>query len=199
MPEIRDYQKANESAWLRCRVLAFLETPYFDDVLTEKPRYAGSAIELVAFEDGALVGLVDVEVQETSDKHPKIGVIWNLAVHPDFQGRGIGRRLLEFAMKRASQLNIGRFEAWTRDDPVICAWYESHHFELVDQYLHVYLNQQESFNSLTCSVPDMIVLKAFAQYTGNDSERIRRRFDRTYECRRYVLDFEKVDAAHEAF
>ena len=28
---IRDYEPADEEAWLRCRVLAFLHTAYYDD------------------------------------------------------------------------------------------------------------------------------------------------------------------------
>jgi ribosomal protein S18 acetylase RimI-like enzyme len=153
-------------------VLAFLETPYFDDVLTEKPRYASSAIEFVAFEDGELVGLIDVEEQMMIDKRLKTGAIWNLAVHPDFQSRGIGRRMLKLAMERAAKLDISRFETWTRDDPATCAWYESQNFKLVDQYLHVYLSRQELIESLTCTERDMTVLKAFAQYTGTEPGRI---------------------------
>jgi ribosomal protein S18 acetylase RimI-like enzyme len=118
----------------------------------------------------------------------KTGVIWNLAVHPDFQRRGVGRRLLELAMERAAKMGISRFEAWTRDDPEICGWYESHRFTLVDQYVHVYMNQQESIELLTCNEPDMAVLKTFAHYTGAEPGRIRKRFDRTHECRQYVLD-----------
>jgi ribosomal protein S18 acetylase RimI-like enzyme len=189
MTHLREYRKSDELAWLRCRVLAFLETPYFDDVLTEKPQFASPAIELVAFDDSEFVGLIDVEEQAANEKQLKTGVIWNLAVHPDFQGRGVGRRLLELAMKRAAQLAIRRFEAWTRDDPATCAWYESQGFKLVDQYLHVYLNQQESTGSLICTESDMMVLKAFAHYTGAEPGTIRKRFDRTHECRQYVLDF----------
>jgi ribosomal protein S18 acetylase RimI-like enzyme len=192
MNDIRTYQERDEQAWLRCRVLAFLETPYFDDVLTEKPQYASDAIELVAFKDGELVGLIDVEKQVTDDKQLKTGAIWNLAVHPDFRSRGIGRRLLQQAMQRAAKIDLGRFEAWTRDAPTTCAWYESQGFSLADRYLHVYLHEQESVDSLTCDIPGMTVLKAFAQYTGAEPESIRRRFDRTYECRKYVLDFFSV-------
>lgn len=32
---IRDYQNTDEQAWLRCRVLAFLNTAYYDTVLIE--------------------------------------------------------------------------------------------------------------------------------------------------------------------
>lgn len=31
--QVRDYQPADEQGWLRCRVLSFLGTAYFDDVM----------------------------------------------------------------------------------------------------------------------------------------------------------------------
>jgi hypothetical protein len=80
--------------------------------------------------------------------------------------------MLKLAMERAAKLDISRFEAWTRDDPATCAWYESQNFKLVDQYLHVYLSRQELIESLTCTERDMTVLKAFAQYTGTEPGRI---------------------------
>ena len=189
MIDIREYRMADERAWLRCRVLAFLDTPYFDDVLTEKPQYAGSAIELVAFEDNQLAGLIDIEAQVPNGKQPETGVIWNLAVHPDCQRRGIGQRLLELAKQNAVQRGIGRFEAWTRNDPATCAWYESQGFQLNGCYLHVYLNPKEAEELLTCTDPELKILKAFAQYTGDDQNRISGCFERTHECRQYVLEF----------
>lgn len=30
--QIRDYRDPDEASWLRCRVLGFLDTSYFDDV-----------------------------------------------------------------------------------------------------------------------------------------------------------------------
>ncbi|WP_199238378.1 hypothetical protein [Kribbella steppae] len=37
---VRDYASADETRWLRCRVLAFLDTNYYDDVATVKARIA---------------------------------------------------------------------------------------------------------------------------------------------------------------
>ena len=188
MTHIRDYQDSDEPAWLRCRVLAFLQTPYFDDVLTEKPRYPQPAIELVAIEDGQLAGLIDIEDRVTPGKQPKTGVIWNVAVHPDFQRRGIGRSLLELAKETAVSRGIARFEAWTRDDATTCSWYESQAFKLVDRYLHVYMSQKEAAKSLVCTELDLKILKVFAHYTGDDPEYVRSHFERAHECRQYALD-----------
>lgn len=48
--EIRDYQKEDQTSWLRCRVLAFLDTAYYDVVAKEKEVYQYPSIELVAIE-----------------------------------------------------------------------------------------------------------------------------------------------------
>jgi hypothetical protein len=49
---IRSYEPAHEQSWLRCRVLAFLDTAYFDSVEREKEPYDQPAIELVEGEGG---------------------------------------------------------------------------------------------------------------------------------------------------
>lgn len=36
---IRDFQPSDETAWLRCRVLSFLETDYYDDVHASTTEY----------------------------------------------------------------------------------------------------------------------------------------------------------------
>lgn len=45
---IREYGPEDELGWVRCRVLSFLNTAYFDNVLKEKEKYINPAIELVA-------------------------------------------------------------------------------------------------------------------------------------------------------
>jgi hypothetical protein len=44
---IRNYKKEDEQGWLRCRVLAFLNTAYYDNVLNKKEVYERPSIELV--------------------------------------------------------------------------------------------------------------------------------------------------------
>jgi len=83
---IRPYEPSDEEAWLRWRVLSFLGGAYFDDVAREKERYERPAIELVAEEDGEVVGLIDVECEEApgsvcSERPGLAGMIWHLAVH----------------------------------------------------------------------------------------------------------------------
>ena len=63
---IRPYTADDETGWVRCRVLSFLDSAYFDDVHREKERYENRAIELVAEMDGSVVGLVDVDLDTAS-------------------------------------------------------------------------------------------------------------------------------------
>ena len=58
--EIRDYQIEDETSWVRCRVLSFLDTAYYDIVAREKERYQHPSIELVAVENGVVIGLLDI-------------------------------------------------------------------------------------------------------------------------------------------
>ncbi|WP_144265415.1 GNAT family N-acetyltransferase, partial [Nosocomiicoccus sp. HMSC059G07] len=91
---IRDYEVSDEAGWVRCRVLSFLQTAYFDNVLTEKERYDNPAIELVAEIDGQIVGLIDVEYETEeltvcSRGAGLGGMIWHIAVQPDYYRQGI--------------------------------------------------------------------------------------------------------------
>ncbi|NJO92449.1 MAG: GNAT family N-acetyltransferase [Chloroflexia bacterium] len=97
---IRKYENSDETGWLYCRVLAFINTLYFDNVLNRKEKYKNDSIELVAEINGEIVGLIDVEldsdeVKVTSSEGGFGGMIWHIAVHPKFQGKGIGSSLLK--------------------------------------------------------------------------------------------------------
>src|SRR5690606_25497830 len=114
---IRPYRAEDEQQWLRCRVLSFLDTAYYDNVLQEKEKYDHEAIELVANIGNQIVGLIDIELEEKSGSicsNPQLisGMIWHVAVHPDFRRRGIARYLLSHCIQIARTLGIQRFEAW---------------------------------------------------------------------------------------
>ena len=61
--EIRAYRKEDETGWVRCRVLSFLDTAYYDNVLREKEKYENPTIELVAVYENQIVGLIDIEYE----------------------------------------------------------------------------------------------------------------------------------------
>ena len=90
--DIREYKPADESSWLRCRVLSFLDTSYYDDVARAKPEIPAPGMELVAVDQRETVlGIMDISIDG------ELATIDTVAVHPDHQHDGIGRSLLLYA------------------------------------------------------------------------------------------------------
>lgn len=193
-PAVRQYRDEDEEGWVRCRVLSFLGSAFFDDVRREKERYEHPAIALVAEDDGEIVGLIDVECEEEAgtvcSRRPGLGgMIWHVAVHPDHQRRSVGSALLREAEREARSRGLVRFEAWTRDDAHVQRWYESHGFEQVDSYLHVYVELAEGLRELFPITEGLRPVKLFAHYTGDDRDEVRRRFARVHDCVLYERRF----------
>jgi GNAT superfamily N-acetyltransferase len=185
---IRTYQPEDEKGWVRCRVLSFLNTAYFDNVFREKEKYNHPAIELVAEVDGMIAGLLDLEYEEEertvcSRGTGLGGMIWHIAVHPDFQRRGIGAALLKEAARLAKKHGLNRMEAWTRDDRWVRAWYEKNGFVQKESYLHVYMNGEDELKgTVPAGLKDLYPVKVFAHYTGEDTAMIKNSFKRVHEC-----------------
>jgi ribosomal protein S18 acetylase RimI-like enzyme len=185
---IRPYRTSDEIEWLRCRVLAFLNTAYYDNVLNKKEVYNNPSIELVAEEDGKIVGLIDIELEETpgavcTSTSTRSGMIWHIAVHPDHRRKGIGNQLINEAEKILVDKGINRIEAWTRDDIWVVSWYKRNGFEKKDTYLHVYMDSGEELEGNIKSEKEKLYpILAFAHYVGDDHEVIKRQFKRVHEC-----------------
>lgn len=184
---IRPYRDGDEPGWVRCRALSFLGSAYHDDVRTEKERYDGPSIELVAEAGGEIVGLIDVELEREpgtvcSEREGRGGMIWHVATHPDHQRRGVATALLAEAERRARAEGIVRLEAWTRDDAHVHAWYESHGFEVVDSYLHVYVELDEGLRDVFPIAEGLRPVKLFAHYVGERRDEMRQRFRRVHDC-----------------
>lgn len=202
-PIIRSYEPRDETGWLQCRVLAFLETAYFDDVLKKKERYVAPAIELVADLNGAIIGLLDIEC-ETEPKtvcsptdeasQGLAGMIWHIAVHPDYQRRGIAQALLNEAKNLAVLQKVERFEAWTREDPPINKWYQNHGFRKIEKYYHIFTTQEEMRKTkiISSEMNDLYPVTAFCHYLGEDKKFLSN-FSRVNECRRYDMIFGQAD------
>jgi GNAT superfamily N-acetyltransferase len=180
--EVRDYAPADERAWLRCRVLSFLGTPYFDDVMPAKKSPSAGA-ELVAVEAGAVVGVLDLSVDGT------LATIDTIAVHPDHQGRGIGTRLLKVARTRAAALGATTIDAWTRDHEPTLRWYRSRGFAESSHFLHVYADyyaRQGEPADAVLGRPGLSPVKVFLEATLDHEAEMRRKFSRVYVCRRFA-------------
>ncbi|MFD9945073.1 GNAT family N-acetyltransferase [Nonomuraea sp. NPDC059023] len=180
---LRDYARADESSWLRCRVLAFLRTAYFDDVAPAKPAIAAPGFELVAADrHGTVLGLMDVAVRG------ELATIETVAVHPDHQHAGIGRALLEQAMTRVRTMpTVTALDAWTRDDPDALRWYRAMGFRESDHYLHVYATAGEPERALTGARPGLFPVSVFLHAGLAEEERLRREFARVHVCRRFSI------------
>ena len=184
---MRPYREADEQGWVRCRALSFLGSAYHDDVRADKERYEGPSIELVAHAGGEVVGLIDVELEQEpgtvcSERDGLGGMIWHVATHPDHQRRGVAGELLREAERLARPEGVLRFEAWTRDDAHVHAWYESHGFQLVESYLHVYVELEDGLRDLFPITEGLRPVKLFAHYVGDERDEIRRRFARVHDC-----------------
>lgn len=81
-------------------------------------------------------------------------------------------------------------EAWTRDDAGTLRWYESHGFEWVKSYVHVYLQGSDEIRgAIGSSVAGLTPAHVFAHYVGDEVEAIRTRFNRVHDCNCYRLRF----------
>lgn len=183
---IREYTTTDETAWLRCRVLSFLHTAYFDDVLRSKPDGQAPGLELVAVDgDGLVVGIMDTSIDDA------LATIDTVAVHPDHQHRGLGRRLLERTRSGARALGATGLDAWTRDDADTLAWYRAMGFAESDHYLHVHANyytdRGEPGRAIGAPRPGLRPIMAFLHAGLADEEQLRGEFARVHVCRRFAM------------
>jgi len=179
---IRPFDPADEQKWLRCRVLSFLDSAYFDNVERAKPTYQNPSIELVA-DSGDIVGFLDIELESSPGSLCRElsgpgGMIWHLGVHPDYRRIGIAQQLLREGVVRAKAAGATALEAWTRDDVPARAWYERNGFKRVSAYWHVDMDG----DLVTTDIPQLFPVSVFAHYHGEDIESLRDRFEAVYEC-----------------
>lgn len=183
--DIREYTDRDEPSWLRCRVLSFLTTAYFDDVVVHKPPVGAVGFEFVAVNaDQTVVGLIDVVVDGA------VGTIDNLAVHPDHQHRGIARALLAHAIAQGRVRPLTALSAWTRDDPAALGWYRAMDFVETDQYLHVFANRNADPAEPDRAIGEMRsglqLVSAFFHAALDDESELRQQFTRVHICRRFT-------------
>jgi homoserine kinase type II len=184
-PEIREYRAADEASWLRCRVLAFLDTCYYDDVWTSKPAAGAdvdAVVELVAVDEGRVVGILDAAVRG------ELATIENVCVLPEYRGAGLGTALLREACARLAGSGARVLDAWTREDAAAIAWYGRCGFVEETTYLHVY-TEYNGGERMAGTHPPYRPMVVFAHAKREFEERARAEYARVYVCRRMMQPF----------
>lgn len=124
---IREYTAADEIAWVRCRVISFLDSSYWNDVKREKERYPHPSISLVADDGGMIVGLIDAELDSedlTVRDHGRGAVVWHMAVLPEYRRFGVGMALWKEMEKRLMRMGVTHCELWTQEDTAANQFYQ---------------------------------------------------------------------------
>ncbi|MEU6343244.1 GNAT family N-acetyltransferase [Streptomyces sp. NPDC046977] len=181
---IREYTPADETSWLRCRVVSFLGTAYFDDVRASKEASPTAALDLIAVDAaGTVAGIMDTTLDG------EVATIDTVAIHPDHQRRGLGRRLLALTRDRARQAGASTLDAWTRDDEATLHWYRAMGFAESDHYLHVYASHRsgsgEPDRAIAERRPGLLPMASFSHARLADAALLRGEFDRVHVCRRF--------------
>lgn len=175
---VRDYEPADETSWLRCRVLGFLATSYHDDVWQARRR---TDLELVATDGGVVVGVLDVSVAGPE------ATIDTVVAHPDYRGRGVATALLTEALRRLERCGVRQIDAWTREDKAALGWFARNGFVETSRYLHVYASADEVGTVLSAK-HGLMPVGAFLHARIERETEMRQRFERVHVCRRLVRE-----------
>ena len=178
---IRDYTPADEESWLRCRLLSFLHTNYYDDVVPARPTFTEPSIQLVAVNADLVVGVMDVTIEDT------LATIDTVAVHPDHARQGTATALLTEALDRLSAHGADTLDAWTREDAAANAWYRANQFTEETRYIHVHTRgKEETAQAVRGTTGGQVPLSAFVHAPIDQEAALRAHYKRVYICRRYV-------------
>ncbi len=179
---LRDYRDSDAAGWLRCRLLSFFPTDYYDDVVTRRPSYDVLALRRVAVAGDAVVGLMDATIS------PPRATIEVLAVHPDHQRLGVASGLLAGVVEDLRPYGVSELDAWTREDVAANAWYQRSGFTERFSYLHVYKDFSDDGAGFTCPEGLTGPFLAYCQAPHELETAVRARFSRVYVCRQYVRE-----------
>ena len=180
--QVREYSKSDETSWLRCRVLGFLDTSYFDDVWRVRPE-SSSGWSLVGVLHNEIVGICEASPAEHG------ATIDTIAVHPDHRRTGLASALLGELFRRLKQSDVREVDAWTRDDPGTLAWYRACGFEARYRYLHVFADGEAEMADAVTVSPDLDPRSGFFHADTQDvavEADLRQRFSRVHACHRFV-------------
>ena len=193
---IRPYNSSDEENWLKCRLVSFHDSAYYDDVYTKKPIFDNSSLELVAEIDGKIVGVLDLEKDNKDGTicYCKSGLgamVWTIAVLPDYRRFGIASQLILKVVDWAKSKDIDFIEAWTRDDKWVLDWYESVGFSRFHSYWHIYFKGNNAKSLFRSNDKDIALQSVFAHSDKNPKTLDQNKIDRFYKCSGYKLEITK--------
>tara|TARA_A100001234_G_scaffold193502_1_gene181287 strand:- start:10 stop:603 length:594 start_codon:yes stop_codon:yes gene_type:complete len=193
---IRPYDTSDEENWLKCRLVSFHNSAYYDDVYIKKPTFDNPSLELVAEIDGKIIGILDLEKdnKDGSICYCKSGLgamVWTIAVLPDYRRFGIASQLILKAVDWAKTKDIDFIEAWTRDDKWVLDWYESVGFSRFHSYWHIYFKGDNVKSLFESNDKDISPQSVLAYSNKNPKTLDQNKIDRFYKCSGYKLDITK--------
>ena len=193
---IRTYNSSDEENWLKCRLVSFHDSAYYDDVYTKKPTFDNPSLELVAEINGEIIGIIDLEKdnKDGSICYCKTGLgamVWTIAVLPDYRRLGIASQLILKSVDWAKSKDIDFIEAWTRDDKWVLDWYESVGFSRFHSYWHIYFKGDNAKALFKSNDKDISPQSVFAHSNKDPKTLDQNKIDRFYKCSGYKLDITK--------
>ena len=191
---IRPYNSSDGENWLKCRLVSFHDSAYYDDVYITKPIFNNLSLELVAELNGKIVGILDLEKdnKDGSICYCKSGIgamIWTIGVLPEYRRFGIASKLVLKAMEWAKSKDVNFIEAWTRDDKWVLDWYESLGFAIFHSYWHIYF-KGDNMSLFESNDKDIAPQSVFA-HSDKDPRTLDKKIDRFYKCYGYKLELTK--------
>ncbi|UBH16487.1 GNAT family N-acetyltransferase [Macrococcus armenti] len=87
---------------------------------------------------------MDIEIKNSNcsyDSNKRGAMIETIAVHPDYQRRGIAIALLVESVKLLEKMKIDYLECWTREDIASNGWYQKNGFKGFNEYYHVFTDK----------------------------------------------------------
>ncbi len=163
---------------MRCRVIAFLDTAYYDDVTSRRPDHR-PGLAVVAVHRGQVVALCDVSLGGDDE-----ATIETIAVHPEHRRSGLATAMTDVLLPRLAHARVNRLHAWTRDDATALSWYENAGFEETFRYLHVYASTPEEAARNAGDDRRLMPRGAFFHAGIEHEAELRRAYERVHVCRR---------------
>ncbi|MHA1513195.1 MAG: GNAT family N-acetyltransferase [Candidatus Hodarchaeales archaeon] len=175
--QILKYESKYEDQWLECLRISFFDSLYHDSVLKIKPRYENHSIELVAFMNDELVGLLDIEIVPP-DEHIcysqdiSCGQISLVAILRDKRRMKIGTKLLETAINILNtETTIKGIEILFRDDNVTSSWLETLEFKKCAHYYEISLTN-DFFVKYGVKLPFGLIASRFNAFADQEAYEI---------------------------